>query len=187
MNETQTSITNTTFSCKYGSCTLLKHGNYAQWLADIEILLDAANVLEIVNGTEPAPVLSTRSSTPDRTQEYSNRRKLARTLLWSSLTSNARQHVMAVRNDPHDIWTTLKKRYDVSNNDAAAARLKGQFHDEKWKSDDTINTWQGRLLDYQARLVGISLWAISDKELCLKLLTGLPSSWNTIKEQIWSS
>jgi len=44
-----------TMSSKYSTCVLLNNINCPWWLLEIEMLLDNAEALEIVKGTEPKP------------------------------------------------------------------------------------------------------------------------------------
>ena len=44
------------FTCKYGSCPLLGPSNYAEWNLSIQMLLQGAYALGLVNGTEAAPM-----------------------------------------------------------------------------------------------------------------------------------
>ena len=148
-------------------------------------ILLGANVLKQVQGTEAPPTGNTGSAA---TKKYEENRGLALSLLWNSLGTSAQQAVESylLNEDPHGMWTTLQTIFDLGTNTIAAARLREQFEEEKWRTDDMVNSWYGRITSYQNNLANTE-YAITDKQVALKLVMKLPSHWSTIKETIFNT
>ena len=100
----------------------------------MKVMLAGANVIDIVDGSEPPPPATASAA---RQSDYIKRERLAASLIWNSLSSNAQQLVVNEVENPHGMWTTLKERLDAAQNDVAAARIRDQFNQEKWSDKDT--------------------------------------------------
>src|ERR1700741_3160167 len=168
------------FTCKYGSCPLLGSSNYAEWNLSVQMLLRGAHALGLVDRTEAAP-----TSGANALRNYAKGKETAVSLLWNTLTPSTQQ-VVAITAEPNEMWTILKQRLDVTLNTITAARIRWQFNVEKWTEKDTISSWYFRLLTYQNKLNG-SKRALSDEDLAMTLLMGLPSNLSTVRQKIIDS
>ena len=178
------------YTSKHGSCPYLGEDNYSEWRVHMRVMLRGISTFEIVEGSEhkpPAPSLTTRSAadryTDSERKDYFKRRGLAAMLIWNSLKAPAQSLVVRENDDPQAMWNTLRERLDVTMNDVSALRIRRQFNIEKYKENDSLTTWYGRLIDYQHRLIG-SEWEISNNDIIMTLLEGLPENWRNIKEQV---
>ena len=96
--------------------------------------------------------------TPDASDnnKYSEFRKWTNkvvSLLYGSVTPVIQSYIIGIT-DPKEMWTTLQKRMDIVQNESGSTYMRDKFHQEKYKPEDTIDQYIGRLLSYQERLVG---------------------------------
>ena len=55
----------------------------------------------------------------------------------------------------------------------------------EWNSDETLQSWISRIGEYRNQLKGTD-HAISDTDLVMMLLMGLPTEWSTTRENIFN-
>ena len=83
------------------------------------------------------------------------------------------------------MWTTLQNRMDIVQNESGSTHMRDKFHHEKYRPEDTIDQYIGRLLTYQERLVGTKQ-GLTDEDIITKLLTGLPAQFQVVKKVIFN-
>ena len=179
--------TNSNLTTKYGACPLLSPTNFSQWRNSLQYLLIGADTWDIVTGIEEQPAMAAPNATVaatararDDLKDFRKRSQLALSLIFSSV-SPALQSYIQGKNDPVDMWTTLVSRMDEVKNEHGATLVRQQFHSEKFKDGEAIETYVARITDYQNRLAN-TRQALTDDDIISKLLIGLPSKYETDKK-----
>ena len=185
------------FSHRYGRCVRLTTTNFLKWDDEVTGLLITADQFGIVTGTEAepeAPSIGDKFSTVDKHKyelwkNYQERKREAVSILYHSLSNHVQPRFIAYFRDqernPHEFWKAIRSQMNIGQNHLSSATLRRQFNKMEWNSDETLQSWISRIGEYRNQLKGTD-HAISDADLVMTLLMGLPTEWSTTRENIFN-
>ena len=170
------------YNCKWGNVTILDRQNYPTFASTCRTTLLAAGVWNIVQGTEAAPANLTTNE-----KEWVTRRDRALQIMFKSTSKDIRETLDSfIENaDAPGLWLHLAT-YNQATNELFVVKIMNNFHRDSYKPpNDTISAFAARLRKAQKTLAGTSN-AISDQQLRLQLMEGLPDTniWQTAKQFI---
>ena len=161
-----------TYTCGHGKFAKLTSLNYTQWAADVTAVLIAEDALEIVQGNEPAPPTTQRTTAAD----YRRRKGKAYATLFMSCTPGMQNLIQGVT-DPATIWNTLKEKHDSVESRARRAVLARQFYSRLPQTDEKMTDFIAALQSSRALLAGTEQ-AISDEAFCSHLMRVVPARFH---------
>ena len=192
-NTTTSSITGDTNSA-LSMITPLDSTNYHQWSFSMKFLLDGEDLWELViNDTEQQTSTTQGAQTRNRTRTLSpgpaidetKRRKckIAAYLIYQSCSALPQSYI-AHEKDPSTMWTILQKLYSRTNDDETGQTLFEEFWTEQFQKYKTIEEYGAKLKSYQYQLAGITERRLTDGNLIVQLIKGLPQQYDDIATSI---
>ena len=98
-----------------------------------------------------------------------------------SLSKSVKRLITGIT-DPVEQWELIQSTFSRAKNDTAALNLKAQFINDKMiDGKDTVISWSLRLREYQDNLANSPSDAITDRDLKLRFLIGLPDDYSDIR------
>ena len=99
----------------------LNKNNYRSWSQQIKWILDERDLLEIVEGTELCPALSTpavdgiidlatQSTYKEDLATWKKKAKKARSIIGLSISASVMNYIEGI-NNPAEMWTALEEKY----------------------------------------------------------------------------
>ena len=168
--------------------TILTSESYARWRYDIEIILSVRGLWKITTGDEKAP------DRPDDLAAVSAdiRRIYYKDLNAWLLKDNKAKEILtrSLDSQHHDvirscklasrIWSTLKTLYE-SNTGTSVLQVTREFHNMKWRLDDSVMGFFGRLRTVANKAEALNA-AISSTTIIAKIMSEAPAVYTPLKE-----
>jgi hypothetical protein len=170
------------FVHKNGRVPLLTTSNYKPWSVAIRHILDSVSCWEIVNSTEQAPPANGSAAAQEKHTDYKKRKSTACSLLYSSCSLDLQGHINDIW-EPTTIWETLSGQADESKQRGGPILLRRQLQFEKYTGEGPVSAYVSRILSYRDRLAHTPQ-KLSNDEVIVYILIGLPESWSTISTVI---
>ena len=173
------------FVHKNGRVPLLTTSNYKPWSVAIRHILDSVSCWEIIDGTEQAPPVPGNNGSAaarERHADYKKRKSTACSLLYSSCSIDLQGHINDIW-EPTTIWETLSRQADESKQRGGPILLRRQLQFEKYTGEGPVSAYVSRILSYRDRLAHTPQ-KLSNDEVIVYILIGLPESWSTISTVI---
>ena len=147
-------------------------------------LFSVHDVLDLVNGTEAIP------SPSSITAHLAYRKKLAtfHKLITTGMRINNRMLLQDKNLDsltPHDYWTALKSKFDLSNNTIYATNVRDSFEDQTWNPDTTpIRDFVDNLMEHKMLFDNSTKYKISFEEVIGRVFRKVPNTnfWKGTKD-----
>jgi hypothetical protein len=170
-----------TYSCQWGDVIILDWQNYPTFKSTCRVALIFAGAWDIVQGKEIAPAdLNTTAG-----RDWAARRGKALQIMYNSTSAVIRTTTLEsfmMNQDAPGLWNHLATHNPATNPLFIAEALESFYNDSFTPPNDTIDAFATRLLKAQEAVAGTD-HAISDRNLYIRLLSGLPntSNWQTAK------
>jgi len=169
------------YCSKWGNVIILDRQNYPSFASTCRATLIVAGAWNIVQGTEATPT----DLTDDAGKDWSIRRGRALQIMFNSTSEGIRDKLdtYITDQDAKGLWEHLAT-YNQSSNTLFVTKVMESFHNESYKPpNDTIDAFAARLIKAQ-KLLADTEDKISDKNLRLRLIMGLPNThiWQTAKQ-----
>lgn len=152
------------------------HGKeqWLMWKFQIKILLRAAEVLEVVDGTSEKPSL-TSSDYQAKTADWNKKDVKAQQILSLTIGQHPTLHIINC-SSARDMWTQLHSVYEQKSN-TSVHFLQQKFYVFVKDADDSIAVHIAKLEEIAQQLKDLGE-TISESMLMTKILMTLPSSFN---------
>jgi hypothetical protein len=163
--------------------------NFSLWKMKIMALLEAWDLLEVVE--KPAPVDSqitatsstTESKREEKQEELVKKAKKAYATLINCLPDEQLSLVRHVpRGDAHQVWNTLVQRYE-RNTTANKAHTRDMLHKCKKESKESVDAYLARVMQLVMSLNEMNE-KVSEGELMYVLFNGLPSEYDSVVQSL---
>lgn len=165
---------------------VLTSDNYSRWAFDIEIILKNRDLWKIVDGTEKYPAALAAGADADakraRANEvsaYVKKDTKAQEIITRSLDAIHHDMIRSCRFSS-DMWSTLSAVYQVTT-ESSKLIAQREFHELKWKPDETVMSFYCRLRNCSnaLELIGSKL---DDNTVLAKFVAEAPAQYTALKE-----
>lgn len=172
------------YTSKWGNVTLLNRENYPTFASTCRTTLIVAGAWNLVQGTEAMPT----DLTTENGKDWAVRRGRALQIMYNSTSEGIRDTLDTYisNQDTTGLWTHLAT-YNQANNTLFITKVMESFHNESYNPPtDSIDAFAARLIKAQKLLADTENDKISDNNLRLRLIMGLPNTpnWQTAKQFI---
>src|SRR6266513_177607 len=172
------------YTSKWGNVTILDRQIYPTFASTCRATLIVAGAWNLVQGTEAIPT----DLTTENGKDWSTRRGRALQIMFNSTSEGIRDTLdtFISNQDAPGLWTHLAT-YNQANNTLFITKVMEGFHNESYKPpNDSIDAFAARLIKAQKLLADTENDKISDNNLRLRLIMGLPNTpnWQTAKQFI---
>ncbi|KAM1213986.1 hypothetical protein ACFX2I_005358 [Malus domestica] len=169
----------------------LDDSNYVTWNFQISLLLEGNGIMGFLDGTIPCPQKYTELESDDESivhnspltdayQVWQIHDKALMTLITATLSTAALSCVIGCRSSS-DMWNHLKERFAHMSR-TSIVQLKIDLQNIK-KGSESIDAYLQRIKECRDQLA-IAGVVISDEDIVIVALRGLPTDYNTIKSVI---
>lgn len=149
--------------------------NYVIWSSKIQHLLKGNHLLGYIDGSVPCP-----ARTADSYQTWVDNDMAILNMLIATISEDAYTEIMTCTNSK-DAWDILQDRY-ASISEANVMQLKTNLQTIQKGADD-IETYLSKIKTARQRLSSAKI-QVSDKDILLITLNGLPVEYNHFKSHI---
>ena len=168
----------------------LQSTNYRQWSFAMKFLLDGEDLWELVhpestdiepqNSRTGARTRTQGTCSPTPTSDSDKRKcKKAAYLIYQSCTSLPQSYIAHEKN-PAKMWSILKDLYSRIDDDEAGQALFEEFWLEQFQKYKSIEEYGAKLKNYQDQLANITERRLTDSNLILQLVRGLPPQYDDV-------
>lgn len=166
----------------------LDSSNYLFWRFQVESMLKAHSLFDIVDGSNKCPPKNLRDdkgnllteTNPAYSQWIAQDQALI-TLINATLSKSAFSLVIGCKSSK-EVWTALEKRFS-SLTRSYIHELKSALHTVSKNSTESIDDYLVRIKDLVDKLATVSV-TIDDEDILLYTLNGLPTEYNSFRTSI---
>ena len=143
------------------------------WARNVRAFMRGEDCLKIVLRDEEEPAANNYT----RWKEFHTRKGAAYTLIFASCTLEIQEYISGI-DEPADMWDTLRAKLDGAASRAGRTMIARQFNQSKPETNQAIQSYIAKLLQYRRRLAGTDQ-AISDEAFSSHLISTLPMTFNS--------
>ncbi|CAN6714772.1 unnamed protein product [Malus baccata var. baccata] len=169
----------------------LDDSNYVTWNFQLELLLDGNGIRGFLDGSIPCPARFDDSDSDNDNVEHEQtvtdaykiwkiHDKALMTLITATLSTAALSCVIGCTSSK-DMWTSLREKF-ANMTRTSIVQMKIDLQNIK-KGSENIDAYLQRIKDARDQLAAVGVF-ISDEDIVIVALRGLPPEYNTIKAVI---
>jgi hypothetical protein len=148
---------------------------FSSWNSRLQITLEEDDLLSVIQKTLP------KTATDEEKEEWKEDDVKARKIIIYSVRNHFLHHISNLKTT-YDMYEALKNMFE-SKNSLRALTLKRQLQNIKMTKVDTVATFFMKISEIRDQLGAIGE-TISDRELVLTTLNGLPRHWEPFLQSI---